>query len=162
MRISTYQRTDTFSTSFRFRDTEVRSHLTVFSCIYPAQPLYAFPRWLDYLLSQNCIWVWHETFDRPTLSRWTFPINSHHLISSGFNRTDILSDVCIPIYLHQTSSTDSYWVHLPSSAIHHAFEKKRWLLTQKDYFPIRHLFTGFDEVHLKVWHFSSKKSIHGN
>jgi hypothetical protein len=140
MRISTSQRTGTFSTSFRFRGTAVRSHLTVLSCIYPAQPLYVFPRWLDYLLSQSCIWVWHETFDRLTLSRLTFPINSHRLTSSGFNRTDLLSDVCILIYLHQTKSSGSYWTYLSSSSIHCAFEKKRWFLTQKDYFPIPRLF----------------------
>jgi hypothetical protein len=57
---------------------------------------------------------------------------------------------------------DSYWAHLPSSAIRNAFEKKRWLLTRKDYFPIRHLFKDFDEIHLKARHFSSKKSTHGN
>jgi hypothetical protein len=33
-----------------------------------------------------------------------------------------------------------------------------YLLTRKDYFPIRHPFTGFDEVHLKVPHFSLKSS----
>jgi hypothetical protein len=70
--------------------------------------------------------------------------------------TDLLSDVCIPFYLHQPSTSGSYREHLSSLCLPPCLRKSIDFLPGRTTFPYAVGYPSFDGVHLKARHFSVK------